>query len=266
MLTRAAYTECRPYDSKHFDESYNLKASPRNASIIPQIGNKYFKAKCMCNNSIICGQISRSFQELKDLRGSFVQFPMFNGSKRFYIQNAMKIKRAERFSLCLQIPNPLEAKGKNGEAMLLTDSRNRGKNAKNDTSVDEKHVKRRRGFIALHHFHPKVINPKCGIATVQCDGTRFRLPDLVPISKLLSMDLMKYYTADDRYDPHNFLIVPNYSYIESEKDLNQIFARTVSLSPPLPLKSAAAVKPPPPPLDTVVAVIPPPLVRVQQQQ
>jgi len=178
----------------------------------------------LCKDSKECGKISRSFQDLNDLRGSFVQFPMINGSQRFYIQNAIKTKKAERLSFYLKIPNPFEA-GNEGEIpALMVDRRNRKKNAQEHTnSTDQKRIMRKRLFVALHHFHPRMIDPKCGIARVDCNGTRFKLPDLVTISKIKSEGLMEYYSPDDRYDQDMSLIVPNYPLIKSEEDLTRIY-------------------------------------------
>jgi len=196
------------------------------ATIIPQISKKYFIAKCLCKDSKRCGQTSRSFQDLKDLRGSFVQFPMINGSQRFYLQNAIKTKKAARFSFYLKVPNPSEISDGNGNAALMVDRRNRKKNAQEDTNCDNrKGVMRKRVFVALHHFHPRMIDHKYGIARVDCNGTRFKLPDLVPISKLESSGLMEYYSPNDRYDHHKSLIVPNYALSKSEEDLSQIYLR-----------------------------------------
>jgi len=204
-------------------------------TIIPQISSKYFTAKCVCSNSKSCAQISRSFKRLKDLRGCFIQFPMNNGSERFYVQNAIKSKKAKCFSSYLNIPNPFETNIKNRSAALIADRRNRKKKAQHaldDTNcVNSKGIMRKRAFVALHHFHPRIIDPKYGIAKVQCDGGRFKLPDLVRISKLESGDLMEYYSPNDRYDQHRSLIVPNYPLSKSEEDLTQLCSSIQQLLP-----------------------------------
>ena len=90
---------------------------------------------------------------------------------------------------------------------------------------------RKRAFVALHHFHPRIIDPKYGIVKVQCDGGRFKLPDLVRISKLESGDLMEYYSPNDRYDQHRSLIVTNYPLSKSEEDLTQLYSSIQQLLP-----------------------------------
>ena len=195
------------------------------ADIIPQISSKYFKAKCICANSKHCGKISRSFQNFNDLRGSFIQFPMINGCQRFHIQNAIKTKRAERFFFYLNTPYPFKPKEENKSVALVTDNRNLKNDTQEDTSnsgVIGKDVKKRRAFIALHHFHPRLIDPKYGIAKACCNKTRFILPDTMPIEKLQCWGLMEFYTSNDIYDQRKSLIVPNYPRSKVEDDLSCI--------------------------------------------
>jgi len=198
-----------------------------NNMIIPKISRKHFAAKCVCQNSMNCAILSRSFQDLNDLRGSFVQYPMINGSQRFFL-NKIKNKKAERFSFYLGIPNPFETSKKNGVLASMVDRRNRKRNTPKETY--QKGVERKRLFVALHHFHPRMIDPKCGIARVECNGTRFKLPDLVSISTLESESLMEYYSPDDQHDQHLSLIVPNYLASKSEEDLFRIQSCITSLS------------------------------------
>jgi len=203
-----------------------------NNMVIPKISKKQFTAKCVCQNSRKCSFLSRSFQDLNDLRGSFVQYPMINGSQRFYIQNVIKNKKAERFSSHLGIPNPFEKSTKNGVLSSMVDRRNRKKNAPKETksAAFEKGILRKRLFVALHHFHPRIIDPKYGIARVECNGTRFKLPDLVSINKLESEGLMEYYSPDDQYDQCMSLIVPNYPASKSDEDLFRIQSCITSMS------------------------------------
>jgi len=210
------------------------------AAIIPQISNKCFTARCVCSDSKRCAQISRSFRNLKDLRSSFVQFPMSNGSQRYNAQNAIKSKKAKCFTSYLGFTNPLEPRTKNGSTYLIVDRRNRKKKAQDDTNcVNPIGIMRKRVFVALHHFHPRIIDPTYGITKVQCNGGRFKLPDLVPISKLESGDLMEYYSPSDRYDQHRSLIVPNYPLSKSEEDLTLLYS---SIHKVLPHNSTSSLK------------------------
>ena len=207
---------------------------------IPQISSKYFTAKCVCSDSKSCGQISRSFRHLKDLRGSFIQFPMNNGSQRFNVQNAIKTQKAKCFSSYLDISNPFETCNENGGVALIVDRRNRKKKAQDDINfANQKGIMRKSVFVALHHFHPRIIDPKYDITKVECNGTRFKLPDLVPISKLESGGLMGYYSPNDRYDEHTSIIVPNYPLSKSAEDLTQLYS---SIQQALPQNSNIFMK------------------------
>jgi len=188
---------------------------------IPQISNKCFTAKCLCMDTHRCGNLSKSFRQFEDLRGSFVQFPMLNESPRFHVQHAVKTKKAERFSLHLNIPNPFEMNEENNQKkFMMIDRRNRKKIAGNEEK--DKGIQRRRLFIALHHFHPKLINPKYGIARVDCDGSRFKLPDVVSKSKIEALGLTQFFSKEDSHNDQSFIIIPNYSLSMAERDLSRL--------------------------------------------
>merc|ERR1712238_329610 len=101
-----------------------------------------------------------------------------------------------------------------------------GREDTSNCDVIGKDVKKKRAFIALHHFHPRLIDPKYGIAKACGNKTRFILPDSMPIEKLQCWGLMEFYTSNDIYDQHNSLIVPNYPSSKVEDDLSRI---TISL-------------------------------------
>ena len=89
----------------------------------------------------------------------------------------------------MDVPNPLEISNEVDESnMLVLDRRIRKKGV---TAGDKQPVgpMRRRLFIALHHFHPKVIDPAYFIARVQSNGTRYNLPDSVPVETVRFLGL-----------------------------------------------------------------------------
>lgn len=222
--------------------------------IIPQISRNYQKTKCICNDSKACGQISLSFQGLHDLRGSFIQFPMTGGYDRLKIQNALRIKKAERFCFYLKIPfessernkdvsvildtvnqkhNTQEDSERNGGAALTMNNANQKDITKDDNNCASGiNITRKKVYVALHHFHPWIIDPKFGVAKVHCHGTRYRLPDLVQIEHLEHLGLMEYCSSNDVYDKTSSIIVPNYSIFRAAEDLSRICV-TIERVPPM---------------------------------
>ena len=185
--------------------------------IIPQISSQYYKARCICKSYKRCNQVSRSFQNLKDVRGSFIQMPTMNGFQHFRNQNKIKAKRAERFCVHLQISIPI----------VPSESKDSKKNPQED-GVE----KPKRMFVALHHFHPQILDPKNGIIKICCNGKRFKMPDDMPIKYLQYWELMEEYSSNDFWNETQSLIVPNYPISKSEKDLLRITSSVVNRGVP----------------------------------
>ena len=114
----------------------------------------------------------------------------------------MKIKKAQRFCFYLNISNPFETDNK-----------------------DEKRRDVGRRFIALHHFHPKVIDPKNRIAEVVCEGRRYRLPDTVSERQLKNLGLAQMFSPQDHHEDDRIIIVPNYPLSKAEADFSVVSSR-----------------------------------------
>jgi hypothetical protein len=117
--------------------------------------------------------LTKAFRKIDDARGSVIQFPTFDDSSVKKTMNAEKEHKQGRWQKHLVLDSAFVAS--------LRDNRSRSGVQPSETRGSKADTKRKRAFVALHHFHPVLLMNK-DVLPVKSNGQLGTLKDKVLVS------------------------------------------------------------------------------------
>jgi hypothetical protein len=180
--------------------------------------------KCCCGNTS-CHALTKAFRKIDDVRGSVIQFPTFDDSSVKKTMNAEKEHKQGRWQKHLVLDSAFVAS--------LRDNRSRSGVQPSETRGSKADTKRKRAFVALHHFHPVLLMNK-DVLPVKSNGQLGTLKDKVLVSVVRNStvgDSSSYSDADKSpVDRNYFTVAPNFPITLAQTDLRDAERHSIFLA------------------------------------